>query len=83
MDDIYKIIYNDSSINDTEYVTIIMDSVNELYHIISLTYHREFVGVKGNWCETFATWRDASNYLYSLKYSESVSDVRRIVIKLK
>ena len=47
MEDIYKIVYSNHCMGDTEYVTIILDDKSELYHIVSLSYHRVLVDLMG------------------------------------
>lgn len=82
MEDIYKIVYSNHCMSDTEYVTIILDDKSELYHIVSLSYHQVFSGFDGDDDMTFKTWSDAVNYLNSLKYSDKVSSVDNINIDL-
>lgn len=82
MEDIYKIVYSNHCMSDTEYVTIILDDKSELYRIVSLSYHRVFSGSDGDGDMTFKTWSDAVNYLNNLKYNDKVSSVDNINIDL-
>lgn len=82
MEDIYKIVYSNHCMSDTEYVTIILDDKSELYRIVSLSYHRVFTGFDGDGDMTFKTWSDAVNYLNNLKYNDKVSSVDNISIDL-
>lgn len=82
MEDIYKIVYSNHCMSDTEYVTIILDDKSELYRIVSLSYHRVFSGFDEDDNMTFKTWSDAVNYLNNLKYNDKVSSVDNINIDL-
>lgn len=82
MEDIYKIVYSNHCMGDTEYVTIILDDKSELYHIISLSYHRMFSGFDGDDDMAFKTWSDAVIYLNNLKYNNKVSSIDKVVIDL-
>ena len=82
MEDIYKVVYSMLSQNDTEYLTIIQDDKDELYRIVSLTYHSMFSGFSEDSDMTFKTWDDAVKYLNNLRYNNKVSSIDKVVIDL-